>query len=189
MELRERNHFRNGAGGIMPQGSEIGLGTDSANPRHRGQPRRGVEGWLENTRGSRTLILIGLVIIVGIVALWISQLTIEDAYSPALEHTSGGLSDLGVIYIGSQTQDQEKKSSRPGAEAGLLVTEVKPEGPAERAGVQAGDLLVALNGTALKSSDSLVALLANYRPGDKIELVILRQTQRLKMEVTLAELK
>lgn len=173
----------------MPQGSEIGLGTDPADPRHRGQPRRGVERWLENTKGSRTLFLIGLAIIIGIIALWIAQLTIENAYSPATETTTSGLSDLGVIYIGNQEHNQEKKLFKSSSDPGLLVTEVKPEGPAEKAGVQAGDLVVALNGTALKSSDSLVALLANYRPGDKVELTLLRQAQRLKLEVILAELK
>lgn len=191
MELRERNHFRHGAGGIMPQGSEIGLGTDSANPNHSGQPRPGRGRWLkgESIKASRILIIIGLLVFAGVTALWISQLSLEDAYSPTAGSNSEGLAELGVIYIGSQAQPSEKKSTKPNVEQGLLITEVKLDGPAQKAGLHAGDLLVALNETPVKSSDSLVALLAKFHPGDQVELVVLRQNERLKLKVTLATLK
>jgi len=61
--------------------------------------------------------------------------------------------------------------------AGARVREVSPEGPAEQAGVRAGDLIVAVNGTDVRGGDPVarvVQRLRDVRPGDKVALKVVR---------------
>ena len=62
-------------------------------------------------------------------------------------------------------------SSRPsGSSRGLLLAGVQPGSPAARAGIGRGDVLLSLNGTAIRSSSQLVSLLLRFRPGDAVRL-------------------
>jgi serine protease Do len=56
---------------------------------------------------------------------------------------------------------------------GVLVLALAPGGPAEKAGVVAGDVIVSLNGQTVNTSDQLGAAILKHRPGDavKVELV------------------
>jgi hypothetical protein len=66
---------------------------------------------------------------------------------------------------------------RSRSEAGARVREVSPGGPAQRAGVRAGDLIVAVNGKdvrGLRPARQVVALLRGVRPGDEVHLRVLR---------------
>jgi S1-C subfamily serine protease len=66
------------------------------------------------------------------------------------------------------------------SEAGVLVTGVSPNGPAAEAGVQTGDLIVAIDGASVvpdeagSASELLHAQLANVEPGDTVELTLVR---------------
>jgi C-terminal processing protease CtpA/Prc len=60
---------------------------------------------------------------------------------------------------------------------GARVREVSPGGPAERAGVRAGDLIVAVNGTDVRGPEPaghVVRLLRDVKPGDRVDLKVLR---------------
>ncbi|HKE65864.1 MAG TPA: trypsin-like peptidase domain-containing protein [Micromonosporaceae bacterium] len=54
-----------------------------------------------------------------------------------------------------------------GQPAGAGVVDVTPGGPAEKAGIEEGDVIVELNGTAVRDTDDLSAILANLSPGQK----------------------
>ncbi|MCK8516055.1 ChaN family lipoprotein [Methylonatrum kenyense] len=60
---------------------------------------------------------------------------------------------------------------------GLLVTEVSSDGPADRAGLRADDILVKAGGRTLASRDDLLALLDQQRPGSALAMEILRNGQ------------
>lgn len=69
---------------------------------------------------------------------------------------------------------------------GVYVIEVDRGGPAERVGIQEGDLIINLEGRNINSYEDLVALLfANYRPGDVIRLQILRGNNEFPVDVEL----
>lgn len=59
-------------------------------------------------------------------------------------------------------------------ETAVLVTEVEPMGPASAAGIQAGDLLVAIQGAPVASVDDLHLHLTGDRIGARLELTIVR---------------
>jgi S1-C subfamily serine protease len=65
---------------------------------------------------------------------------------------------------------------------GLLVRGVEGEGPAEKAGLQRGDLLVGVNGGPLTSVDELFDALEG---GDELKLTVLRGTEERTVSVPL----
>lgn len=61
-----------------------------------------------------------------------------------------------------------------GDEPGVLVGEVLPGLPAEKAGLQKGDLMVSWNGTKLESVQDWMPKLRESKPGDKVTIVVKR---------------
>ena len=57
---------------------------------------------------------------------------------------------------------------------GAIVDNVRPGSPAEQAGLQRGDTIVAIDGRAIGLGDDLRELLSRYRPGDTIGIEIRR---------------
>ena len=69
---------------------------------------------------------------------------------------------------------------------GALVTRVVAGQPGEAAGLQVGDLIIGLEGDVVSSMEELSADVKLYRPGETIELEIVRDGERLIADVTLA---
>jgi len=72
---------------------------------------------------------------------------------------------------------------------GALVSEVVKDGPAARAGIKAGDLIIELNGKQIKDANDLPLLVARTAPGEKIRVKILRDKRELTIPVQVEELK
>lgn len=68
---------------------------------------------------------------------------------------------------------------------GAFVSEVQPESAAEAAGLQAGDIITAVNGRKLSSFRELAARISSMGAGAEVELTILRKGKTEKVEVTL----
>lgn len=68
---------------------------------------------------------------------------------------------------------------------GAAVAEVTAGGPAATAGLRAGDVVTAVDGTPVAGSDDLVAAVAGRSPGDAVELEVTRDGQSLGLTVTL----
>ncbi len=71
---------------------------------------------------------------------------------------------------------------------GALVAEVTKDGPAEKSGIERGDVIIAFNGTTVKDSHELPALVARTPVGDKAEVTILRSGKEKTIPVKLGEL-
>ena len=65
----------------------------------------------------------------------------------------------------------------------VAVESVLPEGPAARAGLQAGDRIVAIDGTAVPDADALHRVLGADRVGRPVRVDLLRGAQRLALEL------
>ena len=72
--------------------------------------------------------------------------------------------------------------------AGALVNDVTARGPAERAGLQPGDVVVAINGTAVSDSNELRNRIAQLGPNGRVELTIVRNGQTQNVTATLEAL-
>ncbi|HTT42999.1 MAG TPA: DegQ family serine endoprotease [Steroidobacteraceae bacterium] len=72
---------------------------------------------------------------------------------------------------------------------GALVSSVEKGGPAEKAGVEPGDVILKLNDTALRDSNELPSLVAGIAPGTAVNLEIWRNHASKTLSVTLGALE
>ena len=70
---------------------------------------------------------------------------------------------------------------------GVLIAKVVEDGPAARAGIQANDVIVAVNGKAVNSAGAFIGELAAKKVGESVELSVIRNSQTLKIRVVLEE--
>ena len=74
------------------------------------------------------------------------------------------------------------------APQGLVATRLAPGGPAARAGVRVGDILLAVDGEEALSPGRLEAALAERRPGSRVTYSLLREDERRALDVALQPL-
>jgi serine protease Do len=72
---------------------------------------------------------------------------------------------------------------------GALVNSVNAGGPAEKAGIRQGDIITAVNGEAVKDSNTLRNVVAQMMPGTDTKVTLLRGGKEETVSVRLAELK
>jgi serine protease Do len=70
---------------------------------------------------------------------------------------------------------------------GLLVSSLTPGGPAEKAGLRVGDVIVSAAGRRVESIDALIDIIQDAKSGSWIKLDILREKKSLSLEVEVAE--
>jgi len=75
------------------------------------------------------------------------------------------------------------ESGRPG----VPITGVRPASPAEKAGLQGGDVIVRFGGIDVKTLEDLTFALRSKRPGDRVAVVIERGGQLREVEAVLEE--
>jgi S1-C subfamily serine protease len=112
-----------------------------------------------------------------------------------VEHAFIGISG------GTVTPDLAKALNLP-VDEGVLVQTVSKDGPAEEAGLEAGntsatidgeqvqlggDIITEVDGEKLESMDALVELIQESEPGDELELTIVRGDDEKTVEVTLGD--
>src|SRR4029453_13062356 len=85
------------------------------------------------------------------------------------------------------TAETAKAFGLPSA-SGALISTVNPGGPAEKGGLEPGDVVVEFNGKPVKDSDGLVAMVVNTKPGTPAPLVVYRNNQRKTLTITIDEL-
>jgi len=71
-----------------------------------------------------------------------------------------------------------------GAEGGVLVIQVEPGSPADRAGVREGDIITEFDGIAIEHMDELYRLLTEERVGKTTEMVVLRGLELQGLMIT-----
>ncbi|MBI3581942.1 MAG: Do family serine endopeptidase [Nitrospinae bacterium] len=94
---------------------------------------------------------------------------------------------LGVII--QQITPELQKALKLGSSDGALVGDVAAGGPAEKAGVLRGDVIVKFDGKDVKTSQMLPRLVAGNKPGVTVELVVSRGGQLKTFKITLGDLK
>ncbi len=67
---------------------------------------------------------------------------------------------------------------------GLLLSDVRPESPAEEAGLQRGDIIVQIGDMEIASVQDYMVVLSESNPGDTARVIVIRDGERVEMEVT-----
>ncbi len=71
------------------------------------------------------------------------------------------------------------------AGAGARVDAVRASSPASKAGLKAGDVIVAVDGAKITSSNELTSVVAEHQPGNMLRLTIKRDGATLQVDATL----
>ena len=95
----------------------------------------------------------------------------------------------GRLGVGIQDMDQALASTF-GLEAphGALVSSVESGGPAEKAGVKAGDVITSFDGHAVDAASELPALVAATAPGKTVPIEVWRDKRPQKLSVKVSQL-
>jgi serine protease Do len=74
-----------------------------------------------------------------------------------------------------------------GFKNGVLVQEIQPGGPADKAGLKAGDIITQIDGRTVKDGDDLVNEIASRRPGSTVRLGYIRDGKQGDTTVTIGD--
>ena len=103
---------------------------------------------------------------------WSHYLTAE-AYAANMEQLTNAYVGVGMTVTAREDGD------------GIDIVQVTPGGPAEEAGIQAGDVLIAVNGEAVDGLDVAgVSLKVKGEEGTFVELTMRRETEALTKKIT-----
>jgi len=168
-----------GRSGLGPNQIEDYLQTDaSINPGNSGGPLVNLQG---EVLGVNTMI-IGHASGIGF------AIPSNMARKIGLELLQKG--DVSRAYIGVTYQPLTPElASSFGAERarGALVNEVVPGGPAAKAGLRSGDIVLEVQGREVKEANDLQRAVLLYAVGEKLTMTVLRDGQKQKLSVITAE--
>jgi S1-C subfamily serine protease len=97
----------------------------------------------------------------------------------------GGPRKLGIEYmdVGEQLAGYFKLSGK----SGVLVSSVDADGPAAKAGMKAGDVVLKVGGTAIADGDDLRKAVSEAEGGKEVTVTVQREGRPLDLKVTLAK--
>ena len=111
-------------------------------------------------------------------AIKVAQELLENGYVTGRPY-------LGITYL---AVTDAQTAAQLGVNAyGVYVVEVVKGGPADKAGLQAGDRIVSVDGTEIASKDDLGTLMQKHAAGDTLSITIARDGQMQTVNVTLGE--
>lgn len=90
---------------------------------------------------------------------------------------------IGIAY--QQVDPQVASQLNLNITDGIVVTQVDPNSPAAKAGLQTGDVIRAINGQTIDQDHVLAGLLLTHTPGETVSLTVLRNGQQIQSNITL----
>jgi len=155
----------------------------SINPGNSGGPLCNIEGEVIGVNSAIYSQSGGSVGIGFAVPSNIARKTAED-----LVNNNGKIVRAGLGAVVQSLSPAMAKSFGLTSNQGALLSDINAGSAAEKAGLKAGDIVLAMNGTPITDSGDLVSRLYTYHPGDVIIMTILRNGKQSDMPVTLQQL-
>jgi serine protease Do len=160
------------------------LQTDAAiNPGNSGGPLLNVRG---EVIGINTAILSNRMANIGIG--FAVPINIVRELLPQLRGGKVTRGKIGVTIAASRISAEEAADWGLPDRRGAVVREVERGGPAAKAGLRAGDVVVEFNGRKVESDKNLVDMVVVTKPGSSVPVKVIRDKQPKTLSVTVAEL-
>ncbi len=93
----------------------------------------------------------------------------------------------GSIGISFQKEMKPEAMKALGFTNGVIITEVTPGGPSEKAGVLEDDILLSLNGKPIKDGDELVARISDMPAGTEVTIGLDRDRKKLEKKIVIGD--
>ncbi len=94
-------------------------------------------------------------------------------------------------WLGVTIQDVDKNLAESfglDKPKGALISQLQPDGPAEKGGLQSGDIIIEFDGQPILRSSDLPHVVGLIRPGAEVEVLIVRDKKRKRLELAVGGL-
>jgi serine protease Do len=119
---------------------------------------------------------------VGIAAMLVTSASAVSAQTKIGPLTAWDLMAGGGMEIGVTVRDVTD-ADKPAGQSGAYIQEVRSEGPAAKAGIRAGDIVVMFDGERVRSARQLARLVEETAEGREVETTVARGSERLALKV------
>jgi S1-C subfamily serine protease len=109
----------------------------------------------------------------------------DDGHDMVFRMFGGGPRKLGIEYM--EIGEQLAGYFKLGGKTGVLVSAVSADGPAGKAGMKAGDIVLKLGAEAIADGDDLREAVAEAEGGQEVTVTVQRDGRPLDLKVTLAK--
>ncbi|OFW00081.1 MAG: peptidase S1, partial [Acidobacteria bacterium RIFCSPLOWO2_12_FULL_54_10] len=175
------------AGIISAKGRDLGsqfqrfVQTDAAiNPGNSGGPLVSMAG---EVIGINTAIATGTGSYAG-VGFALPSNVAADVYNQIVKSGKVTRGSIGVTF---QPEQSDVLLRSFGTDHGVVLTGIQPGGPAEKAGLQRGDVLIAIDGQDIKAGDDLVSKVASKGVGESVTVKYIRNKKEDQAKVVIAD--
>ncbi len=111
-------------------------------------------------------------------AIKVAQQLLENGYVTGRPY-------LGITYL---AVEDSQTAAQLGVNAyGVYIVDVTKGGPADKAGLKAGDRIISVDGTEIAAKDDLGTLMQQHSAGDTLSITVARDGQMQTVSVTLGE--
>lgn len=120
-------------------------------------------------------------------AMTVPVATVERSVNELLEKGYIARPYLGIAMQPVSIPENLREKTKSSGQGGLMVMHVEAGGPAEKAGIVLGDVIVELRGQPALDTETLRDVIGGGKVGDKVRLKVLRSGSPLEVTVMLAE--
>lgn len=107
---------------------------------------------------------------------------VRKVVSDLIDYGSVKRAKLGISM--SEINDKRAKELKLSSVEGVYIEEVVKGGPADKAGLKTGDVLVAIGGVTTKTPSDVQVQVNSFHPGDKSEVTVIRNGRKMDVPVT-----
>ncbi len=123
-----------------------------------------------------------------LLALCLALLALAAFGMPASKAHAEDEAPQAWLGVGPDDVDDEaRKELKLPADSGVLIVEVHDGSGADKAGIKVDDIITAIDGKPAPNADGFRALIASHKPGDVLELTIIRDKKEIKLKATLGK--
>jgi len=112
--------------------------------------------------------------------------TAINVYNQIIKNGKVTRGSIGVSFQEARSQNEVALDSL-GVKFGMVLESVEPGSPADRAGLQAGDVITHVNGKPVKDSNDLVAPIADTTIGEKVRVTFVRDRKPQDVSITVGD--